>query len=183
MNIRNLIVVVASSLLLAAPLAAENLTFKDVVKKVEADVSAKTVKRGEAVTWTLTIELIDGWHTYPVKQADANAEPYVNKFKFPKSGEVVFVGELVEPKGVEKMEDGAKIVMIEGAGVWKRTLVIHPDAKPGKLTIKVPVVIMACANRCLPPETIALETEIVVSDAPAVAVDPKYQKEVAGAKK
>jgi DsbC/DsbD-like thiol-disulfide interchange protein len=161
-----------------APAWAQNESFGDVVKKVEAKFDQKTAKRGETVAWKLTIELVEGWHTYPTKQPDSRAESYVNKIKFPTDAGAAFVDNLKEPKGITKTEDGAKVVMVEGLGVWERNVVIRPDTKPGKLKITVPVRIMACADRCLPPQTINVEAEIDVSDAPAVAVDPKYQKEL-----
>jgi hypothetical protein len=157
---------------------AQNQSFNDVVKKVEAKFEPATAKRGQAVTWKLTIELIDGWHTYPTRQADPDADSYVNKFKFPAGLAAAFVGDLKEPKGATRNEAGVKINMIDGSGTWERTAVIRPDAQPGKLKIKVPVRIMACADRCLPPQTVNVEAEITISDAPAVAVDPKYQKEL-----
>jgi DsbC/DsbD-like thiol-disulfide interchange protein len=158
--------------------SAQNETFSDVVKKVEAKFDQKTAKRGETVAWKLTIELAEGWHTYPTRQTDPGASSYVNRFKFPADAGAAFVDQLKEPKGITKSEDGAKVVMVEGTGVWERTVVIRPDAKPGKLKVTVPVRILACADRCLPPQTINVEAEITVSDAPAVEVDPKYQKDL-----
>jgi DsbC/DsbD-like thiol-disulfide interchange protein len=170
------VVVVAA--LAAAPAAAQNQGFNDVVKKVSAKVEPASAKRGEAVAWMLTVELADGWHTYPTTQADPKAESYTNRIKFPKENGLVFVGELEEPKTVEKTEDGSKVAMIEGAGTWKRTLVISPEAKPGKVTVKVPITILACADRCLPPQKVYAEVELTISDAPAVPVDPKYKNEL-----
>src|SRR6266571_7161966 len=167
----------ALALLAAGPALAQNQGFNDVVKKVSAKIDPATAKRGEAVTWTLTIEIIDGWHTYPTKQADPNADSYTNRIKFPRENGLVFVGELEEPRTVEKAEDGSKVAMIESSGTWKRTLVISPDAKPGKVTVKVPVKILACADRCLPPQTVLAEATLTISDAAPVAVDPKYKKE------
>ncbi len=164
--------------LMASTAPAQNESFADVVKKVEAKFDKASAKRGEAITWKLTIELAEGWHTYPTKQADPRADSYVNKIKFPTGVGAAFVAELKEPKGVTKTEDDAKVNMIENVGVWERTVVIRPDTKPGKLKITVPVRVMACADRCLPPQTINVEAEITVSDAPAVAVDPKYKKEL-----
>lgn len=163
--------------------SAQNPTFNDVVKKVEAKFNKATVTRGQAIKWTLTIDLADGWHTYPTVQADPKADSYVNKIKFPATGDAVFVGKLVEPKGIEKVEDDAKIVMVEGIGTWERTVVIRPDAKPGKIKIAVPVKILACADRCLPPQTVNAEAVIEISDGPAVPVDPKYAAELAAPKK
>ena len=169
---------VAALALCAAPAFAQNQSFNDVVKKVSAKIEPATAKRGEAVTWTLTVEVIDGWHTYPTQQPDPKAESYTNRIKFPRENGLVFVGELTEPATLEKAEEGFKVAMVEGTGVWKRTVVISPDAKPGQVTVKVPVTILACADRCLPPKKIVVEAELTISDAAPVPVDPKYQKEL-----
>jgi len=168
----------AAALLIASPVFADNLSFKDVVKKVEARAESTKVRRGEAVVWTLTIEILDGWHTYPTKQADPMADSYENKIKFANDDNVVFVGGLTEPTLIEKNEDGVKVAMVEKLGVWKRTFVVRPDAKPGKVKVPVKVTILACADRCLQPQTIATEVELTVTDDPPVAVDPKYRAEV-----
>lgn len=143
----------------------------------------RKVKRGQAVTWSFSVEVLDGWHTYPTKQTDPNAEPYQNKFKFPTDANVVFVGNLAEPLTVQKDEDGTKVAMVEKFGVWKRTLVVRPDAKPGTVKVPVKITMLACADRCLPPQTITAEVEITITDDPPVAVDAKYRAEVEAAKK
>ncbi len=157
---------------------AQNHSFDDVVKKVEAKFEPATAKRGQSITWKLTIELADGWHTYPTKQADPDADSFVNKFKFPTGLAAAFVADLKEPKGMTHNEAGTKITMIGGVGTWQRTVVIRTNAKPGKLKVKVPVKILACSDRCLPPQIVNTEAEITISDAPAVPVDPKYQKDL-----
>jgi DsbC/DsbD-like thiol-disulfide interchange protein len=162
---------------------AQNQTFQDVVKKVEARVDSASAKRGETVKWSLTVEIADGWHTYPTKQNDPKADSYVNKIKFANQGGAIFVGELKEPATVERKEDEANISIVEGSGTWQRAIVISPDAKPGKIKIQVPIKILACADRCLPPQTVTTEVELTISDDPAVPVDPKYRKEVNAAKK
>jgi len=161
---------------MVATAAAQNLTFQDVVKKVQAHVEPAVVKRGAAVNWTLTVDIADGWHTYPTRQNDPKASSYVNRIKFAEQSGAVFVGDLKEPVGTDKDEDGSKVTMIEGTATWERTIVIRPDAKPGKVRIKVPATILACADRCLPPKTVTTEIELTISDDPPVAVDPKYQK-------
>src|SRR5262245_21656471 len=104
----------AIALCAAAPALAQHQGLHDVVKKVSAKIEPATVKRGEAVTWTLTIEVIDGWHTYPTQQVDPKAGSYTNRIKFPRENGLVFVGELTEPATVEKTEEDAKVAMVEG---------------------------------------------------------------------
>src|SRR4051812_35701632 len=86
--------------LLAGPVAAQGRgNFDDVVKRDEATVTPVTAKRGETVTWRLTVEIEAlGWHTYPTKQPEANAKSYVNKITPKAGGPLAFVeGTLVEP--------------------------------------------------------------------------------------
>lgn len=170
-------------LLLAAPAFGQNLGFKDVVKKVEPHVNRGKVKRGQTIEWALSVEILEGWHTYPTKQPDPMADAYQNKIKFPTDADVVFVGPLEEPETVEKNEDGTKIAMVEKTGVWKRKLVVRPDAKPGKIKVPVKVTMLVCADRCLAPQTITTEIELTVTDDPPVAVEAKYRAEVDAAKK
>lgn len=165
----------------ASPAFGQKTSFEDVVTSVTAKVEPATVKRGETVKWTLRLEVAEGWHTYPTKQADERSESYVNKIAFPKAGDVVFVGDLKEPPTtkIHTEADGSKVAEIEGAAVWERPLVIHPNTKPGKVTISVPVTISVCdQNTCLPPRKLTVEVVVTVSDAAPVKVDPKYQKEI-----
>lgn len=156
--------------------------FKDVVPTVKATVEPTEAKRGETVTWKLTVEVIPGWHTYPTKQTDPNAESFVNKITFPKPGDVIFVDQLQEPangiKQPDKDLDIKEYTVYEGKVTWTRKFVVSPNAKPGKLTIKVPVKVLACDKSCIDGK-VDVEVDLTVSDKPAVAVDPKFAAEVA----
>ena len=50
------------------------------------------------MTFTVTVELTDGYHTYPTVQTDKPAAAMVNTIKFPKPDAVIFVGETEDPK-------------------------------------------------------------------------------------
>jgi len=167
----------------ALPSFAQNATFKDAVKRVEAKLEPSTAKRGETVKWTLTLDVASGWHTYPTKQTVSDFSSYANRYRFPKSADIVFVGELREPKpGVHKEKEG-DLLVLEGTVLIEHDLVISPNLKPGKYAIRIPVRISACNKEtCLKPEEIMVEAVITVSDAPAVPVEAKYQKEVDGAR-
>jgi hypothetical protein len=179
-----LVLPLTAALLLAGPAFAQRVTFDDVVKKIEAKVEPVKAKRGETVQWTLSLELTDGWHTYPTKQPDPKHSSFVNKMKFENSAAAVFVGELKEPDAMLRIEDGAKLAEIEGFPVWERAVVVRPDATPGKVKLAVPVSIQVCdKTACLPPKKVTVEVELTISDAPPVAVDAKYQKEVEAAGK
>ena len=74
----------------ASPAFAQKITFDDVVTAITAKAEPATAKRGQTVKWTLQIELIEGWHSYPTKQPDVRNDAFVNKIAFPKPG--CFVG-------------------------------------------------------------------------------------------
>lgn len=164
---------------IASPAFAQK-TADDVVTAIAAKVEPATVKRGQTVKWTLRMDIADGWHTYPTKQPDERNDSFVNKIAFPKPGDVVFVGEITEPTTKIRTEmDGSRVSEIEGSPVWERSFVVHPNAKPGKMTISVPVTISVCdKNACLPPKKINVNVEFTVSDDAAVKVDPKFEKEI-----
>lgn len=156
----------------------EPLTFKDVVRSVEASVEPATARRGETVTWRLKVDLIEGWHTYPARQPDPNASAQVTKFTFPSSGNVVFVGKLQEPPDPKTHPEPElqikELLSYEGTVVWERKFVVSPNAPPGPLMVTVPVRLFACKETCLPPKTIETQAKLIVSDDSPVAVDPQY---------
>ena len=69
----------------AAPAAGQK-AFDKAVKKVEASFSPAEAKPGQTVTFSVTIELNDGYHTYPTVQTDKMAASMVNEIKFPDPG-------------------------------------------------------------------------------------------------
>src|SRR4051794_32116006 len=84
-----------------AQLGKASRSFDKVVKKVDATFEPAAAKRGETVTWKVTVEIEKGWHTYPTRQTDPNAQTIVNKI-VPKIGPVVFApATLVEPSDVK----------------------------------------------------------------------------------
>src|SRR5262249_55452377 len=125
----------AISLLATSTVLAQPLGFKDVVKRVDTKLEPATAKRGETVKWALAIELIPDWHTYPTKQKDVDFISFTNKYSFPKSADIIFVGELREPKpGVQKEKEG-DLLILEGKVVIEHDLVVSPNLKPGRYSI------------------------------------------------
>jgi DsbC/DsbD-like thiol-disulfide interchange protein len=153
---------------------------KDAIKKVEASFEPAQAKPGQTVTLKLTVQLADGYHTYPVVQPTPEAKYSVNKIAFPPADAVVFVGETVDPvePKVKKGEDHEYLVY-PGGGTWTRKAVLRPTAKPGEAAVKVQFRLMVCdEDRCFPPKAIDLEATIKVLDEPAVPVEAKYKAEV-----
>jgi len=158
---------------------------KDAITKVEAFFEPAQAKRGQTVTLKITVQLADGYHTYPVVQRTPEAKYSVNKITFPAADAVVFVGETIDPvePKVKKGEDHEYLVY-PGGGTWVRKAVVRPTGKPGEAAVKVQLRLMVCdENRCFPPKTVDLEAKLKVLDESAVPVEAKYKAEVEKAEK
>jgi Thiol:disulfide interchange protein DsbD, N-terminal len=174
-----------SLVILSLCLAVAGMSFgqgkaKDAVRKVDAVFEPAEAKPGQTVTLKVTVQLADGYHTYPVMQPAPEAKFSANGITFPKDGPVVFVGETVDPVSPKskKVED-YELLYYPGGGTWIRRAVVPPTAKPGAVTAKVKFKLLVCdEDNCFPPKTYELEASLKVLDAPAVPVDPKYKEEV-----
>jgi hypothetical protein len=154
------------------------------VKKVEATFDPPEAKPGQTVTLKLTVELHEGYYTYPLKQEDENAASMVNKLVFPKGGAVVFVGEAEDPEdykakaepllGIKELRYYPKKV------VYERKAVVPPSQAAGAVAVKLPEFRLTVCDQdnCFPSRKLPVEAKLKVLDAPAVAVDPKYAAEV-----
>ncbi|HEY1379922.1 MAG TPA: cytochrome c biogenesis protein CcdA [Gemmataceae bacterium] len=161
----------------AAPAQVGQRKFENVVKKVEAAVEPATARRGETVTWKLTIELAPGWHTYPTAQPDAEAKTFVNKITPPKGSPLTFVGPVTEPPDPTKTAEPAlgikELHQYEGRAVWEQKAQVAADAKPGEATVEVTVTVLACdAKGCLPRQKITTKAKLTVSNDPPVRAAP-----------
>ena len=170
---------------LATPVAlAQDKGFDKAVKSVTATFEPAQAKPGQTVTLKLTVELADGYHTYPLKQGEKPAASMVNKLTFPEAGAVVFVGETLDPPNPElKAEPVLGITAMavhHGTVVYTRKAVVSPSAKAGKVTVTIPrFSVQVCdKDNCFPPKSLKPEAELTVQDGPAVAVDAKYADEV-----
>ncbi len=161
--------------------------FDKAVTKVTATFHPAEAKPGQTVTLKLTVELTDGYHTYPLVQTDKKAAAMVNKVAFPAAGAVVFVGEVIDPANAEiKAEPLLGIEAMKyctGTVVYERTAVVSPAAKAGKVTVTVPKFVVSVCDKdnCFPPKTLMPEATLTILDGPAVAVDAKYAAEVTAA--
>jgi len=181
MNI-NRFAATALGLLVAAVPALAQPSIEQVIKKAEATFEPASAKPGQTVTLKISLQLLDGWHTYPTVQPDKAAQSQSNKLTFPEGGAIVFVGEVDEPVDPkEKSEPLAnidKILYYPGGGVWERKAVVLPTAAAGAASSKIKFKILVCdKNNCLPPKQLDLESTLKVAGDP-VPVDPKYKKEV-----
>ncbi len=161
--------------------------FHEAVPKIEASFDPPVAKRGETVTWKLTVELAPGWHTYPTRQVDQNAKGNTTDLDFPEPGDVVFVGGLDEPPFKTKQEPLADILQLryyeQSQIVWKHAAVVNPKAEPGKKIIRVALkkFLVCDARTCLPAESLVLEAPLTISSDPPVPVEDKYKSEVPAA--
>jgi hypothetical protein len=169
----------------AAPAApAAQKWYEKAVKKVEATFTPAEAKPGQTVTFKLTVELNDGYHTYPTVQTDKQAAAMVNEIKFPGADAVVFVGKLEDPKDTKtKAEPDLGILEMSyctGTVTYTRKAVVSPKAKPGPAAVKLASFRLSVCDKdnCFPPKAVPVEATLKVLDAPAVEVEKAYAEEV-----
>ena len=167
---------------LAAGPALAQPSIEQIIKKAEARFEPADAKPGQTVILKITLQLLDGWHTYPTVQPDKAAQSQSNKITFPEGPALVFVGDVDDPPDPkEKSEPLAnieKILYYPGGGAWERKAVVLPTAAAGNVSSKIKFKILVCdKNNCLPPKQLDLQATLKVSGDP-VPVDPKYKKEV-----
>ena len=152
------------------------------VKKVEASFAPAEAKPGQTVTYSVRVELKDGYHTYPTMQEDKGAENFVNEFKFPKPDKVIFVGTVQDPKDAKsKFEKELKctIQYCTGTVVYTRKAVVSPKAAAGMVTVAPEFNLSICdEDNCFPPKKLHPEATLKVLDGPAVPVEKVYVDEV-----
>jgi len=172
-----------------SPVAAQGKAdwFAKAVKKVEAKFEPAEAKPGQTVTFKLTVDLNDGYYTYPTVQAEKAAASMTNQLKFPDPGAVVFVGAVSDPPiyDVKSEPDlGIKEYHVNpGTAVYSRKAVVSPKAQPGPATVKLTTFrLQVCdKNNCFPPKAVPAEAALKVLPGPAVPVEAAYAAEVAKA--
>ena len=176
-------VVVALALVPGRPAAAQGW-YQRAVKGVSAKFDPAEAKPGQTVTFTLTVELNDGYHTYPTVQPDKQAAAYVNTLKFPDPGAVIFVGSVEDPKEFDakaEPEQGIReLRTMHGKVTYSRKAVVSPAATAGPAAVKLAAFkLSVCdANNCFPPKDVPVEATLKVLDGPPVAVEKAYEAEV-----
>jgi hypothetical protein len=176
-----------AALLAAVPgSASAQKWYEKAVKKVEGKFTPAEAKPGQTVTFTLTIELNDGYHTYPTVQPDKAAATMVNVVKFPAPGAVIFVGETQDPKDYltkEEADIGIKELRYNtGTVVYTRKAVVSPKASAGPATAKATLGLSVCdKGNCFPSKNVPVEASLKVLDGPPVPVEKAYAEEVAKA--
>jgi hypothetical protein len=171
------------------PAAAQGKSdwYAKAVKKVEAKFEPAEAKPGQTVTFKLTVDLTDGYYTYPTVQSDKAAASMTNQLKFPDPGTVVFVGAVSDPPIYDvKSEPDLNIKEYRvnpGTAVYSRKAVVSPKAAAGPTTVKMAAFrLQVCdKNNCFPPKAVPAEATLKVLPGPAVPVEAAYAAEVAKA--
>jgi plastocyanin len=177
------VVAIAIAVLPATPAAAQKW-YEKAVKKVEAKFTPAEAKPGQTVTFTVTVELNDGFHTYPTVQTDKQAAAMVNEIKFPDPGTLIFVGKVEDPKD-QKTKSEPDLGILEmayctGTVTYTRKAVVSPKAAAGASTVKLTTFRLSVCDKdnCFPPKAVPVEAALKVLDGPAVEVEKAYAEEV-----
>ena len=167
--------------------AAGQKWYEKAVKKIDATVTPAEAKPGQTVTFTLTVELNDGYYTYPTAQTDKGAAGMVNVLKFPAPDTVIFVGSVQEGKNLKtKAEPELKIQELryyEGVAVFTRKAVVSPKAPAGPTTVKLKSFELSVCDKfnCFPSKDVPVSAVLKVLDGLPVPVEKEYADEVAKA--
>lgn len=176
-----------SALLGAAPSAGAQKWYEKAVKKVEGKFTPAEAKPGQTVTFALTVELNEGYHTYPLSQPDPKADGMVNVIKFPGAEKLIFVGTAEDPKTFTTKDEPAlgikELRYCPGAVTYTRKAVVSPKAAPGATTVKLTTFSLSVCDKtnCFPPKNVPVEAPFKVLDGPAVPVEKAFADEVAKA--
>lgn len=161
--------------------------YEKAVKKVEGRFTPAEAKPGQTVTFSLTVELNEGYHTYPTAQPDKNASGMTNIIKFPAPGAVIFVGQTQDPKDfATKEEPDLSIKELRyntGVVTYTRKAVVSPKASAGATMVKLTDFSLSVCdkNNCYPPKKVPVEATLKVLDGPPLPVEKTYADEVARA--
>jgi len=161
--------------------------YEKAVKGVAATFDPAEAKPGQTVTFTLSVALNDGYHTYPTVQPDKAAANFVNGITFPEAGVVIFVGPIADPaKFEEKAEPLLQIQamrVVPGTAAYTRKAVVSPKAAPGAAAVKLAAFKLQVCDKdnCFPPKVVPVEAALKVLDGPPVEVEKVYADEVAKA--
>lgn len=160
----------------AAPLSADSFEER---AKVTARFEPAQAKPGQLVTWVLRVELKNGFHTYPTRQIGSHPEvdTLVTTLRKPRFGELVPVGDIVDPVAVPVKHDGHEVLWVEGVAEWRMNFIVHPKATPGTKQFRFRGTLPVCDDKnCLAGEPPPTELTILEGSA---EVAEEYQSVVA----
>ena len=176
--------VVATLFALVPGSASAQKWYEKAVKKVEGRFTPAEAKPGQTVTFSLTVELNEGYHTYPLFQPEKKADGMVNTIKFPAPDKLIFVGKPEDPKDFATKEepdlDIKELRYCPGTVVYTRKAVVSPKATAGATTVKLASFgLNVCdKNNCFPSKAVPVEAAFKVLEGPAVPVEKAFAEEV-----
>lgn len=181
------VVVLALGTVLASRAPGQS-SFDEVALDRKIKPEKTTVRRGEVLNWTLSMNIAAGWHSYPgVQPPDAGEDaPKVNfrtKFVKNRPTHAIVINEIVEdPADVSlEMLNGKPTLVVHNAAAWKRKMIVLPTAAPGKQTVWISSVLPVCIDgdngQCrYPPGEFTME--LTITDDPPLPIDSKYKAAV-----
>lgn len=174
----------AAALALTPGRADAQKWYERAVKSIEGKVTPAEAKPGQTVTFALTIELNEGFNTYPTVQPEKLAAGLVNVIEFPAPDALVFVGKLEDPKDFSTKEEpdlGVKALRVNAGKVtYTRKAVVSPKAPAGDVKVKLPLFSLSVCEKgkCYPAKNVPVEAAFKVLDGPAVPVEKAFADEV-----
>lgn len=155
--------------------------FSDV-GSVSAEIIPAKARRGEVVTYKVTVTPKTGAHTYPTLPSNPN-QAERNSFALGSAGDLIFVGSITDPPGIKVTQDGKD--EYTSKVTWNLTAVVSPNATPGKKQIPFPNShIQVCSDQGLcfdAGERNLPKVELDISADPAETIPEKYAAEVKAA--
>lgn len=157
--------------------------YTKAVKSVTASFEPAEAKPGQTVTFKLSVDLNEGYYTYPLMQKEKGAANYVNRILFPPAGTVIFVGDAADPaKLPTKVDPSDNITMMSycpGAVTYSRKAVVSPRALSGVLKVATEFKLSVCdEGNCYPVKSLPVEAELKVLEGPALPVEKDFVAEV-----
>jgi hypothetical protein len=163
--------------------------YEKAVKSVEAKFDPAEAKPGQTVSLKLTVDLNDGYYTYPTVQPDKSAAGFINKIKFPAAGKVIFVGATTDPKVFETKDEPELMIKdlhyLPGRSTFMRKAVVSPKAAAGEVEVKLDSFELSVCDKvnCFPAKKVPVTAKLKILEGPAVPVEKEFAEEVAKALK
>ncbi|CAN5198947.1 hypothetical protein BH11PLA2_BH11PLA2_47980 [soil metagenome] len=157
--------------------------YTKAVKGVETVIEPATAAPGQTVTFRVTVDLNENYHTYPAVQPDTKASNFVNTFTFPEPGNLIFVGSVIDPPKpdvkAEPLLGIKELRTYHGKAVFERKAVVSPKAKAGeaKIELKAFKLSVCDADTCFPPKSLTPAATVTVK-GDTVAVEKQFAAEV-----
>lgn len=153
------------------------------VGSVSAEIIPAKAKRGEVVTYKLTVSPKPGAWTYPTETTNPN-QTARNFIPLPPPGNLIFVGKVEDPPGVKVKKDDTKNEYYPGTTSWELTAVVSPKASVGNQSISLGDAKVQICNDdgCFYADGAKLpKAALDISSEPAVPVPAKFEAAVQAA--